>query len=36
VVDGELVDTGDARSMGDVVDAVSETLDAALDDGGDY
>jgi Protein-disulfide isomerase len=35
VVDGELVDPGDAGSMSEVVAAVSDSLDAALDGSGD-
>ena len=35
VVDGELVDPGDAGSMSEVVAAVSDSLDAALDGGDD-
>jgi protein-disulfide isomerase len=33
VLDGELVDTGGAESMGDIVDIVSDELDVALDGG---
>jgi len=35
VVDGQLVDTGGARTIEDVVDAVIDTLDTALDGGDD-